>query len=183
MCVPLGAHSGTWVMVPPSVQFSVSLLSFLGEIHTHTAQDWTQEFVNSFKDPLAQVPPFFVISLELPSTLCHTPHYPSPSSGQKVSALSILLCCTLPVTVLTLGARWWEPWERVRGSLILLGNSSCRQKGSSWAPLLPLSLLPLWSPWGVGAGRIKEAKEMNRGFPHCLWVSIAPEARPRGSSF
>lgn len=112
----------------------------------------------------------------LPRTSQHCvshPAPPAPSSGQKASALSILLCCTLPVNapLPPLGVRWGEQGERVAGSLTLLGNSSCRQEGSSWAPMSPLSLLLLWSPWGVGAGRVKTAKEMNRGFPHCPRVN------------
>ena len=166
---------------PPLVQFLMSLVSFMGEIHTHTAQDWTPESVNSFKDPLARVPPFFVVSLELPSTLC-PPLPPPPSSGQKEGAPSR---CAAPCL-------WLRPHEGPGGGRSEKGwgvptlswetAPADREEGCSWAPLLPLSLLWLWAPWGVGAGRIKEAREWT-GSPHCLCVLIAPEARTRGSSF
>lgn len=170
MCVPLGAISGTREMVHLSSVLGVFGVLFRKDPHPHST-GLNPGVCEQLQVHLPKFLLFFVISLELPSTVCHRP--PAPASGQKASALSILLCCTLPVNVPPppLGVRWGSRRKGLGGPS-LLGNSSCRQEGSllgSTVSTLTATALIALRDWGW---KNKASKRKWRDFPTvrvCTW--------------
>lgn len=136
--------------------------------------------MNSCKDPLAQVSSFLC---NLPRTSQHCvshPAPPAPASGQKArrSVYPAVLHSSCECAPPPLGSGGGS--RKGLGSLTLLGNSSCRQEGSSWAPLSHSHCYCSDRLEGLGLGRIKPT-EIGRDFPTVPRVNRTQKPRTEGA--